>query len=265
MKTSSLPKLQLVTIHNVVACLLMIGAGATLPAQAAPEEIQVYMDDMSAPGQFGLDVHNNFVLSGAAAPSYPGQAPPQHMYRLTPEFYYGLSKSLELGVYLLATRDAQGDAHFDGSKVRIKYIAPHDASDGVFWGLNLEAGKTSIRVSAMPWNVELKGILGVRSGPWTFALNPNLDSSPSKGGGPVLASLDAKAAYSVTEKTQLGVEIYNELGPLSHPQAFNKNSKTLYAVLDQEIVGLDVNAGIGRGLTPDAERWVMKLIVGTHF
>lgn len=263
MKISSFRMAQLTTIGKVMACLLALGTA--LPAHSAPEEIQVYMDDMSTPGQFGLDVHNNYVLSGAVTPAYTGQTPARHLYRLTPEFYYGISKNLELGVYLLSTRDAQGNIQFDGSKVRIKYIAPHDASDGVFWGLNLEVGKTSLRVSEMPWNIELKGIFGVRSGPWTLALNPNLDSSPSKGGGPVMASLDGKAAYSVTEKTQLGVELYNELGPLSHLQAFNKNSKTLYAVLDQEIGGFDVNAGIGRGLTADADRWLMKLIVGTHF
>ncbi len=30
-------------------------------AAAAPEEIQVYEDDMDKPGQFGLDVHNSYV------------------------------------------------------------------------------------------------------------------------------------------------------------------------------------------------------------
>ena len=248
-----------------LACLVVFGVVSSLPCQAAPEEIQVYTDGQSAPGQFGVDVHNNFVVSGADTPSYRGELPPHHVYRLTPEFYYGLTKTVELGLYVLTTRDTQESAHVEGGKMRIKYVAPHDAGAGFFWGLNLEAGRTSLRVSELPWNAQLKGILGYRSGPWTFAINPNLDWSLSRGGGPVMASLDGKVAYAIAQKTTLGFETYNELGPLSRLQALNKNSKTLFAVVDREIGGLDVNTGLGRGITHDADRWVMKFIVGTHF
>lgn len=235
-------------------------------ALAAPEEIQVYLDDLSAPGQFGLDVHNNYVLSGAKQPSYPGELPPYHVYRLTPEFYYGLTPTLELGAYLLTSRAPQGTVSVDGSKLRLKYVAPHDAKAGAFWGLNLEVGRSSKAVSETAWNAELKGILGWRGGAWTLAANPNLDWSLSKGGGPVMASLDLKAARAVSERTQLGLELYNELGPARRLDALNKNSKTLYLALDQDLGHeVDLNLGLGRGLTDDADRWVLKFIVGTHF
>ena len=245
--------------------LLAAGSVVALPCVAAPEEIQVYMDDMSAPGQFGLDVHNNYVISGTTTPSYPGELPTEHVYRLTPEFYYGLTKTLELGFYVLTTDGAGDSVHTDGAKVRLKYVAPHDAETGFYWGLNLEIGRTDLRVSELPWNAELKAILGYRSGPWSIALNPNLDGSLSKDGGPVTASLDGKVAYSISEKTQLGFESYNELGPLSGLQSLQKNSKSLYAVVDHDFGGFDLNAGVGRGLTSDADRWVAKFIVGTHF
>ena len=223
------------------------------------------MDDMSAPGQFGLDVHNNYVISGSSTPSYPGELPTEHVYRLTPEFYYGLSKTLELGFYVLTTDGAGDSVHTDGAKVRLKYVAPHDAEMGFYWGLNLEIGRTDLRVSELPWNAELKAILGYRSGPWSVALNPNLDGSLSKDGGPVTTSLDGKVAYSIAEKTQIGFESYNELGPFSGLQSLQKNSKSLYAVIDHDFGGFDLNAGVGRGLTSDADRWVAKFIVGTHF
>lgn len=249
----------------LLACLLLSGSFLSSSCHAAPEEIQVYMDDMSAPKKFGVDVHNNYVVSGSGEANYAGEAPTRHMYRLTPEFYYGVSDTVELGLYLLTTRDIPGDFHVDGSKVRIKYVAPHDAENGFFWGANLELGRSSLRVSELPWNAQLKGIVGYRSGRWTMAINPNLDRSLSKGGGPVTASVDGKIAYSLATKTQLGFEAYNELGPLSRLQALNKNSKTLYAIIDHEFNSIDINAGIGRGLTQDAERWVVKAIIGTHF
>lgn len=252
-------------LYSALACLLLLGPIASQPCTAAPEEIQVYMDDLSAPGHFGLDVHNNYVLSGAATPSYMSESAPHHMVRFTPEFYYGVSQTIELGLYVLTTRDVQGNANVDGSKVRIKYVAPHGADGGFFWGMNLEVGRTSIRVSELPWNAQLKGILGYRVGHWTMAMNPNLDRSVSKGGGPVMASLDGKIAYGVTEKTQVGVETYNELGPLRSIERFSKNSKTVYAVVDHEFAGFDVNAGIGRGVTSEADRWVIKAIIGMRF
>lgn len=253
MKSTLTTLLALITLVNPIACL------------AAPEEIQVYMDDMSAPGQFGLDVHNNYVTSGSQQPAYPGALPALHQYRLTPEFYVGLTNELELGFYVLTTRAADNTSYIEGEKARIKYIAPHDATSGVFWGMNLEVGRTNLLASPVPWNAEVKGILGYRYQQWTVAINPNLDWSLSSGGGPVTLQLDGKVAYSVTEKTRIGLETYNELGPVSSLQALNKNSKTLYLALDHDFGNMDINAGIGRGLTSESDRWVLKFIIGTHF
>lgn len=246
---------------------LIAGMAVTLPCVcfAANEEIQVYLDDLSQPGQFGVDVHNNFVTSGDSTLPYPGGLAPLYQYRLTPEFYYGLTKTVELGAYLLTTKTSDGQTQFEGEKVRIKYIAPHDSDNGLFWGANLEVGRTNLYASPQAWNAELKGIAGYRSGRWTFAINPNVDWSLSKGGGPVTLDVDGKVAYKVTEKTQIGLETYNELGPLRHLQGLNQNSKTLYLALDHDFGQYDLNAGIGRGLTSDADNWVLKFIIGTHF
>jgi hypothetical protein len=35
--------------------------------------------------------------------------------------------------------------------------------------------------------------------------------------------------------------------------------------VDTELGGIELNAGIGRGLTTVADRWVFKFIVGMHF
>jgi hypothetical protein len=255
-----------VRVRAITGILPFLGAmSVASPAVAAPEEIQVYLDDMSAPGQFGVDVHNNYVFSGTSTPSYAGEQPPSHVYRLTPEFYYGLSDRLELGLYVLSSRAADADPKVDGGKVRIKYIAPHDATAGPFWGANLEIGKTSLRVSPEPWNAELKGIFGYRTGPWTLAVNTNIDWSLSQHGGPATFDVDAKAAYAIDVKTQVGVETYNEFGPLSNLDPLRKNSKTLFLVLDHEFEKFEMNFGVGRGLTSESDRWLLKFIVGTHF
>lgn len=48
-------------------------------AFAAPDEIQVYTDDMNEPGDFGVELHVNYVLDGAKQSGYAGGSPSQHM------------------------------------------------------------------------------------------------------------------------------------------------------------------------------------------
>src|SRR5947209_7366625 len=102
------------------ACML------SATAMAAEDEIQVYMDDLTKPGHFGMDLHNNYVASGKRTPDYPGANPAAHTYRFTPEFYYGLTPTMELGLYLLTTQAPGTGPNYDGQKLRFKYIAPHD-------------------------------------------------------------------------------------------------------------------------------------------
>jgi hypothetical protein len=250
----------LFTAAIAVALALISGTAA-----AAPEEIQVYMDDLSKPGGFGVDVHNNFVMSGSGTPDYPGAQPPNHVYRLTPEFYYGISDTLEAGLYLLTTTTPGNPVNYDGEKLRLKYIAEHDETKGSFWGANLEIGKTSLRVSQAAWNAELKGIYGYRADRWTFAVNSNFDWSLSSPSSPVSLDIDTKVAYKTDAGYQIGLESYNELGPLRNLGHLNQLSQTLYGVIDTKLGKFDLNAGLGHGLTTASDRWLFKFIIGTHF
>ena len=168
------------------------------------------------------------------------------LYRLTPEFAYGLTKTTELGFYLLSTRDPAGNLHADGVKARIKYIAQHDLVSGPFRGVNLEVGRSSRRVSETPWNAEIKGIFGLHAGNWTLAVNPNIDWSLSQGGGPVTGDVDFKANYAIDAKTQVGLESYNELGPLRHLSTSGKNGRTVFAVVDKDFGKVDLTAALGQ-------------------
>jgi hypothetical protein len=233
---------------------------------AAPDEIQVYLDDMSEPGHFGVDVHNNYVLSGSRTPDYPGAQSPYGVYRLTPEIYYGLSHSYELGLYVLSSLNPQGQTNIDGAKLRMKYIAPHDAEKGSFWGVNFELGRVDRRFSENPWTTELKGIYGYRGGSWLFAINPNLDWSFSgQANSPVALRIDSKLAYQAGSNYAVGIEMYNDMGPLHNLGHLSQESEMLYGVVDVEVKNWEVNFGVGRGLTTASDRWVLKLIVGTRY
>src|SRR5664279_1680632 len=224
-------------------------------AHAAPEEIQVYMNEMNAAGQFGLDVHNSYVATGHTIDDYVGEQQSLHRYRITPEFAYGLTRSFELGLYLpLATIDRDG-LGIDGLKLRLKFIAPQQRDQIWFWGANFEIGVVDHGLDANPYNAELKGIVGLRSGRWTAAFNANLDvkvygpasSSPS-------VDLDLKLSYLVIKAVALGVETYDD------PFAFGDDSS--FVTLDASLGGWDLDLGVGSGYGTNPDRFLVKAIVG---
>lgn len=245
--------------------MILLGA-ASNTALAAPEEIQVYMDEMNTPREVGLDIHSSYVFSGNRVPDYPGAQAPRHVFRVTPEFSYGLTPELELGAYVLSSRDSRGNSAIDGQKLRLKFIAPRDPGQAYFVGANLEIGRVEHRIDENPWNGELKGIFGYRTGRWELAVNPNVDwkiSGPAP--SPATLDVDFRIAYRTDQGHQIGIESYNELGEIRRLGHLNQHSQTLFAVIDTSIHGWDINLGLGRGLTSASDRLLLKLIVSVPF
>lgn len=247
--------------RSALFCLLGV-MGIAVTALAAPEEIQVYMDEMDNPGQYGLDMHVNDVPSSNVQPAYAGQLPSEHLFRTTPEFSYGLTPNWEMGLYILSTQDAQYGFHVDGEKLRIKYLASKAEGQDWFYGANLEVGRVSPLLDINPWNAELKGIVGLRTHGWTLATNPNIDwvvSGPQS--EPATFEEDTKLAYALSEQTLLGVESYNALGPVYNTGVLSQYSQMLYVVLDTNVHGWPINFGVGHGFTDASDRWVIKAII----
>jgi hypothetical protein len=248
----------------LAAGLAVLGAGAAGRVLAAPEEIQVYVDDMSAPGRFGLDVHTNVVATGDAAADFAGQQSSVGRLRVTPEFAYGLTPWLEAGLYLpLASVDRSGRVGLDGAKVRLKYIAPKTAGQDWFWGANFEIGRVDHHLDANPWNAELKAILGRRYGRWTLAANANLDF---KVAGPAAAPASLELATMITcdvgRGLSLGVESYNGVGELRNLGDLAGAEHSTFFVINRSFGRWDVNLGVGGGYGTNGDGLIVKAIIG---
>jgi len=246
-----------------VAALALVAVTAT-GAQAADEEIQVYMDEIGDVGALSLDIHMSYVPDGRILPDYKGQQPSDGRFRMTPEWGYAITPTLELGAYLpLTTIDRDGRVEIGGVKGRIKYVAPKAAGQDWFWGLNLEIGKVRHDLDINPWNGELKGILGVRKGPWTFAGNLNVGfvvSGPQHGDPDI--GVATKIAYSLDDTTSIGIENYNGFGTTREFGPLSRNDQEVFAVMDKGFGKWDLNLGIGYGYGAFEDRWILKAIVG---
>jgi hypothetical protein len=234
-------------------------------ASAADEEIQVYMDEMNPAGGYGLDVHLNYVPVGRPANfDWTGEEASEHRVRITPEWSYGLTSSLELGAYLpLMEIDPQGGLELGGVKGRIKFIAPRKQGSHFFWGLNYELGRVRRSVDINPWNSELKAIAGWRQGKVTLAGNVNLDfvvSGPKP--SPATFQLATKAAYELKPGFSLGLENYNDLGDTHRLRLNGRGDHMTFVTIDKTLGRFDLNLGVGRGYGAPEDKWVVKAIVG---
>lgn len=232
-------------------------------AAALPDEIQVYTDDLEAPGERGLELHVNTTPSGNSTPGYPGEVTTYHGLRVTPEISWGLGRDMDWGLYLPFVRDAEGKYWFAGPKARFKWLPlrPAEGGAGAFAGINFELAYVQEEFVQARKTLEIRPILGWRGADWLFSLNPTVGMDlAGDESGVAMFHPSAKIARSIGEKRALGVEYYSDLGRLSHFAPREEQGHTLYLVLDTE-GKVGVNFGVGRGLTSATDRWTIKAIL----
>lgn len=235
-------------------------------AMAAPDEIQVYTEELNAPGEFGLEQHLNYTIKGRQTPDYQGQMTSHHVMQVTPEFSYGLTDTLEAGLYVPVAFTTGGNSYLNGLRLRLKYIAPRQHEQEVFYGLNVEVGRDAYRTSESLSGMELRPIIGYRDTTWLVSFNPILNMAlASNASHQPQFEPSLKLTHRAGVGMHGGLEYYGEYGPLSHWLPGDQRAHTVYAVVDVEKSDLDINFGIGRGFVNAADKWVMKAIIALPF
>jgi len=237
-------------------------AVAARPAKAT-DEIQVYNAGIAAPGQFTIQQHLNYVPLGVKEPPFPGGLISHNSINGTPEFAYGVTDWWEVGLYLpFAIQDQQFLS--DGFKLRTLFVSPNAEQRNFFYGLNFEFSNTMPRFSQSRFGLEIRPIIGVRNADWEFIVNPIVDVSFGKYGEADFTPA-ARVARKLAPDTFVGLEYYADFGEIGNFSKLADQQHTLFAVTDFKAGVFDVDFGVGYGLTPGSDRWVVKTIVGYAF
>ena len=224
-----------------------------------PDEIQVYTDDLEAPGERGIELHVNTTPSGRSVPDYPGEVTPRHGLRITPEISWGLARNWDGGIYLPFSRSAEGTSYFAGPKFRLKWL-PLRPPQGYFAGVNGELAFVQRRFVEARRTLEIRPILGFRGAQWLLSFNPTIGTDlAGEERGVVTFHPSLKLSRETGDRVALGVEYYADFGRLGDPLPHREQSHTVFAVIDAER-SLGLNFGIGRGLTNATDRWTVKAI-----
>jgi hypothetical protein len=229
----------------------------------ATDEIQVYNAGIAAVGQFTIQQHLNYVPLGVKDPPFPGGLVSNHSINGTPEFAYGLTDWWELGLYLpFAIQDQQFLSN--AFKVRTLFVSPNADKRDFFYGVNLEFSNTTPKFSQTRFTLEVRPIVGVRNADWEFIVNPIVDAGFGK-----LGELDfapaARLARKLGPDLYLGLEYYSDLGEIGNLAKLADQQHTLFLVTDFKLGVFSVDFGVGYGLTPSSDRWVIKTIIGYAF
>jgi hypothetical protein len=247
----------------VFSVVLLTSAHAELQ-----DEIQVYVDDINDPGKFNLELHVNHTGQGRSVPDYPDEVTPDHGTRITAEFSYGISKTLEAGLYIPTNIESGGTLAVAGAKLRLKWLPIQpDTHGGWFAGENIELSRLQQRFSQSRTSSELRTILGYHSDLWLLSLNPVMDWNLSPGSD--RSNPDWNAGFKVSRRIAPGIlfgpEYYSDIGHAGNVGRWQDQSNTLYLVTDVERGPIPFQAGVGRGLNGNADRWTFKLIAEFPF
>ncbi|HEY4968416.1 MAG TPA: hypothetical protein VII35_00830 [Steroidobacteraceae bacterium] len=241
------------------ALLLWLVCASIVRAQT--DEIQVYDAEIAAPGVFNLTWHNNYTFSGSDTPSFPGAVVPDKSLNGVTEWAYGVAPWFEAGLYFplySITRD--GAILYNGYKLRALFVSPDAANRDVFYGVNFEFSFNTAHWSERSYSSEIRPIIGTHVGRFDFIFNPILDNS-YKGISSLEFVPETRVAMKVSETYKLALEEYDDFGHISHFLPQSKQSHQLFSVLDIHTAWLDVEGGLGFGLTSASDHRVFKLIL----
>lgn len=251
-------RLAMVPLATLVALL-------SRPALAVdPFEIEVYDGTANQPGVPGVELHANSLPSGRRESIGP-ELPPNHQSHFTLEPSLGLLSWWEIGGYLQTTLRGDGTFEYAGTKLRSKFVTPPSFSDRVRLGANFELALLPEHYDRNRWGAELRPIAAYEGKHWLFAFNPIVDialAGPDRREGPTFQPA-ATAVFKVFEVASVGVEYYGNLGPFSGFVPWREQEHYIFEVFNLLAAPhVELNAGIGEGLTAGSNPLTVKMIVG---
>jgi len=249
------------TSAPAVAALAIFAMPAAIVAQT--DEIQVYDAEIADRGVFNLEIHTNFTPVGRKVPDFPGGIIPNHSVNGAAEWAYGVTDWFEQGLYLPVWSpysEGRGGS-INGFKLRELFVRPHAAEHKFFYGVNFEFSVNYKYWEPRRFTSEVRPIVGLHLHRVDFIFNPIVDTEYAGGFGNLEFVPATRVAYKLNTAWAVAVEEYADVGPLRHFDALNSQFHEVWAVTDHHGKGLNIETGVGFGVTAGADKLTFKLML----
>ena len=248
-------------IFCVWAAIALVTFTCPRTALAQGDEIQVYDGGLAPVGVFNLTVHNNFTPKGVKEPAFPGAVISDKSLNGVPEWAYGVTNWFEAGLYMpLYSIDKDQGALLDGFKLRTLFAVPDGDNRRFVYGANFEFSWNSKHWDTKRVTSEIRPILGWHLPNVDVIVNPIFDTSYD-GVKNLIFAPSTRVAFTVKPKWQLAVEEYSDYGAVRSFNSPGDQAHQIFAVVDHSGKFLDMEAGIGVGLTDSSDKLQLKLIL----
>jgi hypothetical protein len=244
--------------YAVMAIALLVAPAIAL---AQTDEIQVYDATITEKGKFNLTLHNNFTPNGLKEPAFPGAIVADKSLNGVPEWAYGVTDWFEAGLYMPVYSISKGrGGSLDGFKLRALFVRPDADDHRFFYGVNFEFSYNARYWDPKRATAEVRPIVGAHLHHVDLIVNPILDTSYNG-----FRNLDfapaTRVAYNFSSRWAMAAEEYADYGPLHQFYRASEQAHQLYGVVDRNSKVLNVEFGIGFGLTPASDKVTLKLIL----
>jgi hypothetical protein len=255
--------LALKSVMRVCAALAIFLAVVPATALAQTDEIQVYDATIEPQGKIGVTVHSNFTPIGRKTPDFPGGIIPDDSVNGGVEWAYGVRPWMEQGLYLpVFTAYSKGrGGSIDGFKIRELFVVPHAQDRKFFYGVNFEFSVNYSYWESRTITSEIRPIVGVHVHKVDLIYNPIVDTDYRGGFGGLEFVPAGRVAYNFNKNWAVAAEEYADFGPLRQFYKTNDQFHEVWAVMDYHTRFVDIETGVGVGVTSGADKLTFKLML----
>ena len=255
----------MVRVFVRVSMIAMFVCASPGIAWAQGDEIQVYDGGLASVGVFNLTLHTNFTPNGVKTPAFPGAVVADKSLNGVPEWAYGVTRWFEAGLYLpLYSKDKDMGWGINGFKLRTLFAVPDGDNRKFVYGANMEFSFNSEEWDTTRFTSEIRPIIGWHFKSADLIFNPIVDTAYD--GIKNLEFVPAtRMAFTVNPKWQIAVEHYADFGRVSDFLPLDEQAHQVYGVVNTTAGKLDVEFGVGFGLTDASDKVTIKLILSGDF
>jgi hypothetical protein len=229
-------------------------------------EIQIYSTETTPPGILSLELHSNSVISATGAEAHQ-QLNPYQIHE-TLEGSYGLTPHIELGQYFATAKLNNGDYEYAGSRTKCHFGVSATDSWPLRFGGNIELDYMRQAAEEQPLTLEMRPIVETSFGGFLLIANLAFEK-PFRGPGThqgVTFEPSGQISYKLLPWLAPAVEYYGDMGAVTYLPSVQEQQHFLVPTINLFLLPqLEVNAGVGWGLTRASNGVFLKAIFGWDF
>jgi len=149
----------------------------------------------------------------------------------------------------------------DGFKLRELFVRPHAGDRKFFYGVNFEFSINYHYWEPRRVSSEVRPIVGAHLHPLDIIFNPIVDTDYKGGFGSLQFVPATRVTYNLNDKWAVSAEEYSDFGPLRHFVPVSDQFHEVWAVLNHTGKVVNIETGVGVGVTGGADKLTFKLMV----